>query len=137
MCVIFVYSRCGHCKALAPEFEQAAAILRFNNPPITLAEVGKMDLLCFWGVTGFSHTPSSTHLPTYLLFGTVLLGWVNWLCVHHCYDSLALLVMLIQWLGEWLTDWLHRSLARSLSPSHPPTCPPTHPRNVFGHLEAN
>lgn len=57
MYVIFVYSRCGHCKALAPEFEQAAAVLRFNNPPITLAEVGKRDLLDILGGYGIhSHT---------------------------------------------------------------------------------
>lgn len=30
---------CGHCKKLAPEFERAATALKYNDPPVFLAEV--------------------------------------------------------------------------------------------------
>jgi len=30
---------CGHCKKIAPEFEKAATVLKYNDPPVTLAEV--------------------------------------------------------------------------------------------------
>jgi len=30
---------CGHCKQIAPEFEKAATVLKYNDPPVVLAEV--------------------------------------------------------------------------------------------------
>ena len=48
--------RCGHCKKLAPEYEQAATQLKKENPPIPLAKVdcpANQDLCQKYGVSGY------------------------------------------------------------------------------------
>jgi thiol-disulfide isomerase/thioredoxin len=36
---IFVFFYSGHCKKLAPEYEEAAAFLAAQDPPLTLAKM--------------------------------------------------------------------------------------------------
>ncbi|XP_014662378.1 PREDICTED: protein disulfide-isomerase A3-like [Priapulus caudatus] len=47
---------CGHCKKLAPEYEQAATILKANDPPVALAKVdctANQDACQKHGVSGY------------------------------------------------------------------------------------
>ncbi|KAM7258690.1 hypothetical protein ACFE04_014431 [Oxalis oulophora] len=49
---------CGHCKKLAPEFEQAASVLSSNEPPVILAKVDaneevNRDLATQFQISGF------------------------------------------------------------------------------------
>jgi protein disulfide-isomerase A1 len=47
---------CGHCKKLAPEYSQAAAILKKADPPVPLAKVDatiEKDLATKFGIQGF------------------------------------------------------------------------------------
>ena len=41
--ILFAHTNClylsGYCKALAPEYEQAAAVLSAQDPPLTIAKV--------------------------------------------------------------------------------------------------
>ncbi|XP_037074243.1 LOW QUALITY PROTEIN: protein disulfide-isomerase A3-like [Pollicipes pollicipes] len=55
--VMFYAPWCGHCKKLKPEFEQAAAILLTNEPPVALAKVdcteGGKETCNKFGVRGY------------------------------------------------------------------------------------
>lgn len=50
------FSRCGHCKSLAPEYEKAATALLDNDPPVPLAKVdcpANSGLCSQFGVSGY------------------------------------------------------------------------------------
>ena len=55
--IFLIWFRCGHCKKIKPEFEKAAAVLKANDPPVTLAKVdcteGGKDTCGRFSVSGY------------------------------------------------------------------------------------
>ncbi len=43
--IFLLYSRCGHCKKMAPEFDKASSVLLSNDPPIHLVKVRSPSLV--------------------------------------------------------------------------------------------
>lgn len=57
-------TRCGHCKALAPHYEEAATVLKNSVPPVTLFEVNcdeEKEMCDDAGVGGFPTLKAYAH----------------------------------------------------------------------------